>query len=200
MLTQPTCFYRLRKEVDEAFPHGTGPSSDLTKQAAMPYLNACINETLRLYPPVLGGLQRRVEKGTGGRMLGSHLIPEDTQVSVYVYAVHRDPRYFSPLPDTFWPDRWLPQPTYTVPEGGTISQDKVVTNRDVFMPFSQGPMVCAGKNVALMEIRAVICAIAQQFHVESAKQASYNSYENDLYEAFTTLRGSLHVRLQARKV
>ena len=30
----------------------------------------CSHESLRLLPPVLSGVQRAVEKGTGGRMAG----------------------------------------------------------------------------------------------------------------------------------
>lgn len=186
--------------MDEAFPHGVDASTDLAQQVSMPFLNACINEALRLWPPVLTGLQRRVEKGTGGRMIGPHFIPEGTQVAPWAYAVHRDPQHYSPLPDTFWPDRWLSQDTYDLPNGSTISHDKVITNRDVFIPFSSGPMVCVGKNVALMEMRAVLCAVVQHFDIEVADQAAFDSYENEIYEIFTTKRGPLPIRLRRRKL
>ena len=70
LLSNPDCFARLRKEIDDAFPRGEDSMRDLTKQGAMPYLNACINEALRLFPPVLTALQRRVVPGMGGRMIG----------------------------------------------------------------------------------------------------------------------------------
>lgn len=200
MLTHPTYFERLRNEIDEAFPRGTDTNADFTKQAALPYLNACINEVLRIYPPVLAGIQRRVERDTGGCMTGPYFIPEDTQISLWTYAIHRDPRYFSPLPDAFWPDRWLWQNTYTLPSGDTIPQHEIVTNRGVFMPFSKGPMVCVGKNVALMEIRAVVCAVVQRFDIEIASKEDFASYEDKLAEVFLTLRGSLPVYLQARAI
>jgi cytochrome P450 len=31
-----------------------------------------------------------------------------TMYSSDPYPVHRDPRYFSPDPTVFWPERWLP--------------------------------------------------------------------------------------------
>ena len=186
--------------MDEAFPPDVDTSSDLAKQAAMPYLNACINEALRVYPPVLGGLQRRVERGTGGRMIGPYFVPEETQVSIWTYTLHRDSRYFSPLPDTFWPDRWLTQDMYVLPGGDVIRKDDVILNRDVFVPFSRGPMVCVGKNVALMEIRAVLCTMLQNFDVEVADWSSFESYEDGLCEVFITKRGPLPVRLRLRKL
>ncbi|KAI0093381.1 high nitrogen upregulated cytochrome P450 monooxygenase 1 [Irpex rosettiformis] len=196
--TNSTYFDRLRNEVDEKYPHGIESNADLAQQATMPYLNACINEALRLFPPVLTGLQRRVEEGTGGRMIGPYFIPEGTQVSPWAYVVHRDPQHYSPLPDTFWPDRWLSQDTYVLPTGDVITQDKLVTNREVFMPFSLGPMVCVGKNVALMEIRAVLCAVVRYFDIEVADKACFERYESEIHEIFTTKRGPLPVRLRVR--
>ena len=86
LFRRPECLQRLYAEVDEAFPQGED-TMDFTKQAEMPYLNACMlsrqfirlsrpadltshysNEALRLYPPVIMGLQRRVELGGGEKM------------------------------------------------------------------------------------------------------------------------------------
>ncbi|KAI0344596.1 high nitrogen upregulated cytochrome P450 monooxygenase 1 [Trametopsis cervina] len=200
LLTQPKYLTRLRDEVDKAYPHGADPIADLTNQANMPYLNACINEALRLYPPVLTGLQRRVEEGSGGKMVGPYFIPEGTQVSPWGYAVHRDPQHYSPIPDAFWPERWLVQDNYTLPTGDTISKDAVVTNRDVFISFSLGPMVCVGKNVAMMEMRAVMCAVLHQYDVVVADRSRFDSYENEICEIFTTKRGTLPVYLKPRGV
>ena len=133
-------------------------------------------------------------------MVGRHFIPEETQVSIWAYGIHRDSRYFSPLPDTFWPDRWLTQDTYVLPFGDIVCKDDVILNSDMFVPFSRGPMVCAGKNVALMEIRAVLCAMLQDFDVEVADRSSFDSYEDGLYEVFTTTRGPLPARLLPRKL
>lgn len=41
LLRNPTCLSRLRKEVDESFPDGHD-IFDFSKQADMPYLNACM--------------------------------------------------------------------------------------------------------------------------------------------------------------
>lgn len=85
-----------------------------------------------------------------------------------------------------------------LPSGDIIPASEVTTNRDVFMPFSQGPMVCAGKAVALMEIRALMCAVLQNFEVETADKKSLDNWEDELCEIFTTRRGSLPVYLKPR--
>ena len=42
LLSNPRCFEQLRKEVDQTFPQGEDSMADLTRQGAMPYLNACM--------------------------------------------------------------------------------------------------------------------------------------------------------------
>ena len=58
----------------------------------LPYLNAVIEETLRLYNGVPGSLPRVVPGG--GRMLGGYFIPEGMIVSTQSYSIHRDPAIF----------------------------------------------------------------------------------------------------------
>lgn len=41
LLQNPRCYQLLQKEVDENFPRGEDPM-DFSKQADMPYLNACM--------------------------------------------------------------------------------------------------------------------------------------------------------------
>ena len=132
------------------------------------------------------------------RGCASSFVPEETQVSLYAYTIHRDERFFSPLPSTFWPDRWLNQEKFVLPSGDIIPSKQVVTDRDVFMPFSQGPMVCAGKNVAQAEMRAVTCALLQQFDFTIVDKAYLDTWEDKLFEMFTTKRGTLPVRITAR--
>ena len=117
---------------------------------------------------------------------------------MWAYTIHRDPRYFSPLPDTFWPERWLHQDKYVTPTGEELSADQINTTRDVFMPFSLGPMVCVGKSIALLEIRAVLCRIIQQFNFESMDKVAFDTWERKLGEVFVTIRGNLPVKVLPR--
>lgn len=69
----------------------------------LPYLNQVIEETLRLYPAVGGGLLRTVPPQ--GAIIAGHQIPPGTIVSCQAYTMHRDPEIF-PNPGIFRPDRW----------------------------------------------------------------------------------------------
>lgn len=198
LLRHPACAARLRAEVDTAFPPGEDVL-DFARHVDMPYLNACINETLRLLSPVLGGLQRIVRRGTGGAMIGPYFVPEDTKVSVHLFSLMRDAREFAPLPDAFWPERWLAQDTYVLPTGDAISKEHVTTNRAAFIPFSVGPQNCAGKALALVELRAVTCALVSKFELHKPKDYDLDQWEGDLLDLYISIRGKLPVILQARQ-
>ncbi|KIM75269.1 hypothetical protein PILCRDRAFT_679651 [Piloderma croceum F 1598] len=89
----------------------------------------------------------------------SSFIPEGKQVINHTYSLQRNPRYFSPCPDSFWPDRWLPeQDRHKIP-----SDERFILDLIAFNSFSYGPANCVGKNLALLEMRAITCFIVQKF-------------------------------------
>ncbi|KAG7090416.1 hypothetical protein E1B28_009535 [Marasmius oreades] len=183
-------FSRLRAEIDDSFPiqNGQAPHEDPAKLMHMPFLNAVIDETLRLYSPVSTGLQRAPELGTGGKSVGSVFVPEDTPVVIPSYVIHRDPRYFSPRPEEYWPDRW-------------ITEDKnVETNRDAFIPFSTGPMNCVGKSLAQLELRAVISTLVQRYDMEFDREGNWTEQQwlDELLDFFVLVKGELPVVLKRR--
>ncbi|KAL0573890.1 hypothetical protein V5O48_008062 [Marasmius crinis-equi] len=179
-------FDRLRAEIDASFPpeQGVAPHEDTARLAALPFLNAVINEALRLQPPVPTGLQRAPEAGSGGKMVGSIFVSEGTSVTIPPYALHRDPRYFSPDPDRFWPDRWL--------------KENVELNQAAFIPFSVGPMNCVGKSLAQVELRAVIATLVQRFDMDFEDGWDRSRWEGDLEDFFVFRKGALPMALRQR--
>jgi cytochrome P450 len=132
-------------------------------------------------------------------------VPEHTQVFVHTYSLQRDPRYFSPFPDSFWPERWLsPELRASVlgqlPSSSPNSEEKnkVVHNTAAFIPFSAGPASCVGKPLALMELRAMFCFVLQKYQIEPADEKAIAAWEGTLRDFLTTQWGALPVRLSAR--
>ncbi|KAI5119310.1 hypothetical protein M0805_004554 [Coniferiporia weirii] len=195
LLTHPEYYQRLRKEVDAAFPLGEGDPFDGTRLAELKFLNAVINETMRLQPAVPTGLQRAPEKGTGGKWIGTHFLSEGTAVNVPPYVLHRDPRYFSPMTDTFWPDRWL-QPTSTSEKG--MPEGPIITNLAAFIPFSAGHAGCAGKNLALAEMRLVVALLMQRFNMRFADGHDPRRWEAEMVDLFVVKPSELPVVLTLR--
>ena len=75
LLLYPAHYKRLQREIDAVFLRGEDPV-DQGRLVGMVFLNACINETLRLAPPVPSGSQRGIPPTAGGKLVGSQSVSE----------------------------------------------------------------------------------------------------------------------------
>ena len=74
LLKNPSSLAKAVNEVRKSFVH----ASDITfasVTAQLPYLNACLEESLRLYPPVPTVLPRRTARD--GDIINGHFVPPD---------------------------------------------------------------------------------------------------------------------------
>ncbi|KAI8990697.1 high nitrogen upregulated cytochrome P450 monooxygenase 2 [Trametes punicea] len=192
LLTHPEAYARLRAEVDSYYPPGED-ALNTKRHADMPYLNAVINETMRLYPPVSDGSQRIVPYGNGGKIVGNSYLPEGTVVTVHMYTIHRDPRNFSPLPEGFWPERWI------LAGSGQHNNVKIVHNPAAFFPFSFGPANCAGKPLAMQEMRMVMTLMMQRLDLRLAAGFDAAAYQESLMDYLILSRPALPVIVRPRE-
>lgn len=148
LLKTPRVFDKLKKEI-----RTIEKADDLTHErlAKLPYLNACIEEGLRIFPPVPGGNLRSVPKG--GASVCGHQLPEGVTVSVQSWSVTHDESNF-PDPNSLIPERWLGE------DKGAISK------LQASQPFSLGPRGCLGKNLAYLEMRLVLGKLFWNFDVQ----------------------------------
>ncbi|EGD94147.1 hypothetical protein TESG_01671 [Trichophyton tonsurans CBS 112818] len=116
----------LQAEIDLLIP--TLDQFSHQKLASSHLLEGCINEALRLFPPVPSGVQRLTPPQ--GAMIADRWIPGDTIVSTPTYTLHRDSRYFV-QPNHFIPERWSSKPG-------------LIIRKDAFNPFLAGRYSCAG--------------------------------------------------------
>lgn len=153
-----SCCDRLLDELKAAFP---GEDIEQIRSGAQlnscTYLRACIDEALRISPPVPGLLPREVL--SGGMVIDGQHIPAGTDIGVPLYALHHNEEYFT-LPSSYQPERWL-----TPPGAATRDDDKQRLERQqaAFAPFLIGPRGCIGKNMAYMEMLIVIARIVWAF-------------------------------------
>jgi hypothetical protein len=82
LLTHPQKMQRLVSELRGAFP--TRQSMTLEKLAALEYLNACVDETLRVYPPVPTG-QTRIVPESGAQICGHYVAGGVRKPAPHVY-------------------------------------------------------------------------------------------------------------------
>ncbi|KAI1407443.1 cytochrome P450 [Hypoxylon sp. FL1857] len=156
----PKSYMKLAREIRDTFTSSLeikgGP-----QLAGCSYLRACIDEALRLCPPVPGTLWRELSKtddGTKPFIVDGHIIPRGTYVGVSAYALHHNEEYF-PDPFAYKPERWLSSET---PE----AQRKAA--RDAFASFSIGYRGCAGKAMAYLESSLVMAKTLWYFDFEMA--------------------------------
>ncbi|KAH9903769.1 cytochrome P450 [Xylariomycetidae sp. FL2044] len=153
----PECYRRLAAEIRSAFGSG-GEIKSGTRLASCKYLRACIDETLRMSPPVPGTLWRELAAGDGNSplMIDDHVIYPGTQVGVNIYSLHHNEQYF-PDSFTYRPERWL-----------ECDDTKKTVMHDAFAAFSVGPRGCAGKAMAYLEISVVLAKTLWYFDFEPA--------------------------------
>nr|BAL05177.1 cytochrome P450 [Phanerodontia chrysosporium] len=191
LLTHPDVHKRLVEEVDKFYPPGAD-WCNTEHHADMHYLNAVLNETLRLFPVLRDGSLRAPWVGHGDRALGPYFIPEGTQVRVHTYSLQRDPRCFS-QPDTFWPERWL------VAGGLQHAEPGFVHEPGAFLPFSRGPSDCVGKGLALQDMRIVLCALLQHLELAPPRNRPFDEWKAEVDRRFADSSAVLPVSVRVRR-
>lgn len=188
LLRDPKAFERLRAEIDKFYTRGEEITTEHFNE--MHYLEACVNEALRLSPAVPSGSQRAVihPDSSRGKMVGPYYIPEGTAASVNFLGIQRDPKNFSPFSNNFWPDRWL------VAEGliETPVPGEFIHDTTAFIPFSYGPSSCVGKPLAMLELRMTTAYLVRDFDFKFAPGYK-ETWESDLRDYFTFQKGELPV-------
>ncbi|KAH8655306.1 cytochrome P450 [Xylariales sp. PMI_506] len=149
LTTHPQVLSTLVKEVRSSF--GKESDINLLNTAKLVYLSAVIEETLRIYPPTPNS-QPRITSSESDTILGDKLPPK-TVLNIPHWAMYHQANYFD-RPMEFIPERWLKT-------AAGFSTDR----KDCFQPFSYGPRVCIGKNLAYAEMRLILARLCWNFEL-----------------------------------
>ncbi|KAM3544821.1 hypothetical protein ARSEF1564_002285 [Beauveria bassiana] len=164
----PDAQRKLQQEID-ANVAGVD-ECDPARLARLGYLQACIDETLRLWPPVASGMQRITPPE--GLQVGDVLLPGNMIVQVPAIVMHRNKEAF-PRPNEFIPERWTTKP-------------ELVVDRSVFFPFSVGKYSCPGRQLGLLELRHAIVEILKRYTVQLAPGFTSRDFEDGIVDRFST--------------
>ncbi|KAF7180775.1 hypothetical protein CNMCM7691_010066 [Aspergillus felis] len=146
LLRDPVRYRTLQQEIRSNFS-ASKPITD-SQLLELPYLTACINEGLRLWPGLNGQFTSRISTGA---VVDGVYVPPGCLVSVDLYTLQRHPRYWHE-PDTFKPERWL--------------DPKNPDEKRAFRPFSIGPRSCLGRQIALQKLRLTIAKFMFLFDMQ----------------------------------
>ncbi|EJC97640.1 cytochrome P450 monooxygenase [Fomitiporia mediterranea MF3/22] len=183
IIANPPVQAKLQKELDDALG-APSPSDDSVSTYSqinhLPYLEAVINEALRVHPMVGLGLPR-VVPASGLTVCGKHF-PEGTVLSVPTYTIHRDKEVWGEDADTFRPERWF--------EGDKSTMQKV------FNAYSYGLRACAGRVLANVELQIFISSIFRRY--EFVLEEPENPVE--VFEGFIMRPKSCRVGMKRRAI
>ncbi|CAG2100141.1 unnamed protein product [Medioppia subpectinata] len=115
--------------------------------ARMPYLEACIAETLRLYNPITATNRITLDDYKLGNT--GITIPKGTFLNLDIESIHHSPEYY-PNPDVWDPERFLPE-----------NRDQLVPY--TYLPFGTGPRNCVGMRFALMEAKTAVAHLITKY-------------------------------------
>ena len=127
--SNPRVQKKLQDELDEALQNEDDPASSYEVIKNLPYLNAVINEGLRMHSTSGVGLPRIVPEG--GMEVQDHFFEQGTVLSVPSYTIHRNVDVWGNDALVFRPERWFERDNDTM--------------QRTFNPFSYGPRYVACK-------------------------------------------------------
>jgi cytochrome P450 len=147
LLKHPRAMERVTSEVREAFT-SEDDIDFIDASNRLPYMLACLEEAMRLHPPVPGAIMARKTPLDRTHVVAGEVLPPGTTIVFHPLAALTCSRnFYDPL--SFRPERWLPE------------KDSKFSNDDhtAFQPFSWGPRNCIGKNLAYSKMRIVLARV-----------------------------------------
>lgn len=145
LIKNPGMMWKLQQEIKTVIG-STRPIKE-TDLPHLPYLQACIKETLRLHPPTPLLLPHRALEPC---VLLGYTIPKDCQIMVNAWAIGRDPDIWED-PLTFSPDRFFK------------TQVDYKGNDFELIPFGSGRRICPGIPLATQFIHLIVASLVHNF-------------------------------------
>lgn len=159
----------------------------------MPFLDAVIKESMRLYP-VAPFVVRKLTRDIDIRLDNNVRLPKTAMACLWIYGMHHHPDFWS-QPEEFRPERWL---------ATTTKRDAGISN-GAYMPFAVGPRNCLGQPLAQWILRALLARLLHRFEFQDARVLTKegkskdavdikSEWRQDMQAGFTVLpRGGVHV-------
>jgi cytochrome P450 len=156
LLGTPSAYAKLRSELNSALEDNRIPT--YTETQRLQYLQACIWEGLRMYPP-LGDLKTKVAPPDGDTIKGIYF-PPGAEVALNDEAMCRDKVIFGEDSDLFRPERWI--------DVDADAEKRVKYRQTVDTVFGTGRFQCLGRHIAMMELSKTLAHLIRTFDFQLA--------------------------------
>ncbi|QPC64401.1 hypothetical protein HYE67_006632 [Fusarium culmorum] len=127
---------------------------------ALPYLEACAQEAMRMHPGVCMLLERYVPE-TGLSLPDGSVVPAGTAVGINPYVSNRNKSIWGEDADTYRPERWLRNEDETE----TAFKERLRVYNAADLTFGGGSRVCIGRNVAQLELYKIVATLIRKYEI-----------------------------------
>lgn len=121
----------------------------------LPYLQAIINESLRIFPPLVGLTSKAVPPK--GDVINGQFAPGWTKIGYGAYGISRDKKTWGQDADVFRPERWIEESPERLKEMESTLE----------LIFSHGKYQCLGRNIAMMELNKIFVEVSEKILLDS---------------------------------
>ncbi|KAH8671548.1 pisatin demethylase [Xylariales sp. PMI_506] len=152
ILSSPRVYCRLLAELDTAAKSGqlSSPIKD-AEAKRLPYLQATIRESMRVFPSQTPLLNKTVP--AGGDVVSGIRLPAGTQVGMDGWGILRSKTYWGEDAEVFRPDRWL--------NVDKMQHDEMTACAEAL--FGYGRFKCLGRNVAFMQLGKALPELLRRY-------------------------------------
>ena len=144
LATHRDALEKAQREIDEVLGGRPMGEDDLRN---LPYLEMCLKESLRRFPPAW----IYAREAQADLRLGDYFFPKGAILAISPLATGRNAKYFDD-PLEYRPERWTREFERRLPKGA-------------YVPFAAGPRVCLGKQFAMMEMRIILGTLIQNVDI-----------------------------------
>ncbi|EFE36292.1 cytochrome P450 oxidoreductase OrdA-like, putative [Trichophyton benhamiae CBS 112371] len=152
LLKHPSAYQAAQRQVDEVV--GRGPIT-VEHMSKLPYIEACMRETLRLSPSAIAiQMQPRPDGQEDPIYLGKgkYEIKKGQAIVCVIPQIHRDPTVYGDDANLFRPERMLDEPFAKLPKNS-------------WKPFGNGVRGCIGRPFAWQETILTAVMLLQNFNL-----------------------------------
>lgn len=183
IITCPRIYSRLVNEIISTYPLPSETEANISSESRtaqiltyaqtvqLPYLTACLKETIRIWP-VATGVMPKIVPSTGDHLSSGIYLPPGTEIGHCAIGIHHNPSVYGSDAHIFRPERWFPLPseittTTTTPtaefSNGSSNPHLAQMEKTHELAFGYGRFKCLGERIARIEIWKAMAELIRRY-------------------------------------